>query len=212
LHGTVAANPESPGQDASGDAQQAGYPQPSTGYPQGYPQVGNQAGQPYGMAPMPGGSAPPQRQPMDSALRLVITLMFVNLGLSVLTTIVVLILHNSVIDYQIAHTTIQPGVDVNQLRSIYQTSLWGRLAGNVVVSVLYVWRSFALRRGSRYAYLRTYYIAIIGLVGIAYLIFVSTQYPVWMRIEQVLQALVLLALLYAVSRPAVRARFAKQRA
>ena len=164
------------------------------------------------MAPMPGGYAPPERQPMDSALRLVIILMFVNLGLSVLTTIVVLILHNSVIDYQVAHTTIPPGADVEQLRGIYQSSLWGRLAGNVLVSALYVWRSFALRRGSRYAYLRTYYIAIVGLVGILYLIFVSTQYPVWMRVEQVLQGLVLIALLIAVSRPAVRARYAKQRA
>lgn len=164
------------------------------------------------MAPMPGGYAPPTRPPMDSALRLVIILMFVNLGLSLLTTIVVLILHNSVIDYQIAHTHIPPGTDVEQLRKILQSSLWGRIAGNVIVSVLYVWRSFALRRGSRYAYLRTYWIAIIGMLGIVYLVVVSTQYPVWMRIEQVLQGVVLLALLIAVSRPAVRARYAKQRA
>ena len=90
--------------------------------------------------------------------------------------------------------------------------MWGRLAGNVIVSVFYVWRSFALRRGSRYAYVRTYYIAIVGLLALVYLFVVSNQYPVWMRVEQVLQALVLLALLIAVSRPAVRARFAKQRA
>ncbi|HEY4459622.1 MAG TPA: hypothetical protein VGN81_35245 [Pseudonocardiaceae bacterium] len=164
------------------------------------------------MAPMPGGYAAPARQPMDSALRLVIILMFVNLGLSVLTTIVVLILHNSVIDYQIAHSNYPPDVDVAQLHKILLTSLWGRIAGNVVVSVLYVWRSFALRRGSRYAYLRTYYIAIVGLIGIVYLVAVSTAYPVWMRVEQVIQGVVLIALLVAVSRPAVRARFAKQRA
>jgi hypothetical protein len=142
----------------------------------------------------------------------VIILMFVNLGLSVLTTIVVLILHNSVIDYQIAHSNYPPDVDVTQLHKILLTSLWGRIAGNVVVSVLYVWRSFALRRGSRYAYLRTYYIAIVGLIGIVYLVAVSTAYPVWMRVEQVIQGVVLIALLVAVSRPAVRARFAKQRA
>lgn len=164
------------------------------------------------MAPMPGGDAPPAPQPMDSALRLVIILMFVNLGLSVLTTIVVLILHNSVIDYQIAHTPLGPNVNMVQLRTALQGALWGRLAGNVIVSVFYVWRSFALRRGSRYAYVRTYYIAIVGLLALVYLFVVSNQYPVWMRVEQVLQALVLLALLIAVSRPAVRARFAKQRA
>jgi hypothetical protein len=164
------------------------------------------------MAPMPGGYTAPTRQPMDSALRLVIILMFVNLGLSLLTTVVVLILHNSVIDYQIAHSNYPPNIDIDQVHQILLDSLWGRIAGNVIVSALYVWRSFALRRGSRYAYLRTYYIAIVGLIGIVYLIAVSSAYPVWMRVEQVIQGVVLIALLIAVSRPAVRARYAKQRA
>ena len=149
---------------------------------------------------------------MDSALRLVIILMFVNLGLSLVTTILVLIMHNSVIDYQIAHANLPPGANVDMLRTALQNALWTRLVTSVLVSALYIWRAFALRRGSRGAYIRLYYIGIIGIAGIAYLIFASTQYPVWMRVEQVLQALVLIALLIAVSRPAVRDRFAKQRA
>lgn len=164
------------------------------------------------MAPMPGGPVQRQHLPMDSALRLVIILMFVNLGLSVLTTILVLVLRNSVIDYQLAHTAIRPGADLDLLRSTLQTSLWVRLGASVAVSALYIWRAYALRNGSRGAYIRLYYIAIVGLVGIAYLIFVSTIYPPWMRVEQALQAIVLVALLVAVSRPAVRDRFAKQRA
>lgn len=159
---------------------------------------------------MPGGPAPRQHVPMDSALRLVIILMFINLGLSVLTSILVLIMHNSVIDYQLAHTSLPPGADVDLLRNTLQSTLWVRLVTSVLVSALYIWRAFALRRGSRGAYLRLYYIAIVGILGIAYLIFVSTQYPVWMRVEQVLQAIVLVGLLVAVSRPAVRNRFAKQ--
>ena len=55
------------------------------------------------MPSMPGGPAPHRHLPVDSALRLVLILMFVNLGLSLLTTILVLIFHNSVIDYQLAH-------------------------------------------------------------------------------------------------------------
>lgn len=164
------------------------------------------------MAPMPGGPAPRQHLPVDSALRLVLILMFINLGLSVLTTILVLIFHTSVIDYQLAHTNIAPGADVDIMRNALQDALWGRLVGSVLVSAVYIWRAFALRRGSRGAYLRLYYIAIVGLLGIAYLIFVSTAYPVWMRVEQILQAVVLIGLLIAVSRPAVRDRFAKQRA
>lgn len=162
------------------------------------------------MAPMPGGPAQRERLPMDSALRLVIILMFINLGLSVITSVLVLIMHNSVIDYQLAHTQLPPGADVALMRSTLQSALWARLASSVVVSALYIWRAFALRRGSRGAYLRLYWIAIVGILGIAYLIFVSTQYPVWMRVEQVLQALVLVGLLIAVSRPQVRDRFTKQ--
>jgi hypothetical protein len=164
------------------------------------------------MAPMPGGPAPHRHLPVDSALRLVLILMFVNLGLSLLTTILVLIFHNSVIDYQLAHLQLNGNISIAQERQILMTSLWSRLAGSVIVSAVYVWRAFSLRRGSRGAYLRLYYIAIVGLIGIAYLIFVSTQYPVWMRIEQILQAVVLIGLLIAVSRPAVRNRYAKQRA
>ena len=212
LHVHVQSTPDLPGQDANVGNGQPGYPQPPTSYPPSYPQAEGQPGQPYGMAPMPGGPAPHRHLPVDSALRLVLILMFVNLGLSVLTTALVLIFHTSVIDYQIAHTNVGPGVDVDMLRKTLQAALWGRLVGSVLVSAVYIWRAFALRRGSRNAYLRLYYIAIIGLVGIAYLIFVSTQYPVWMRVEQVLQALVLISLLIAVSRPAVRDRFAKQRA
>jgi hypothetical protein len=155
----------------------------------------------------------PGAQPVDSALRLVIILMFVNLGLSVLTTIITLILHDSVLNYEIAHSHLPPDAspaEVNMIRQTLQTSLWTKLGATVLVSALYIWRAYALRRGSRRAYLRLYYICIAGLIGIVYLI-VAGQYPVWMRVEQGLQAVVLIALIIAVSRKEVRTRFAKQR-
>ncbi|HWE92178.1 MAG TPA: hypothetical protein VG317_22125 [Pseudonocardiaceae bacterium] len=174
-------------------------------------------GQPYNPNQLP--SAPPvqlppepARQPVDSALRLVIMLMFVNLGLSVLTTIITLILHNSVLDYELAHTHLPANATPEQLaaiRTALQTSLWAKLATTVLVSGLYIWRAYSLRRGLRRAYLRLYYLCIIGLIGIGYLI-LGNQYPVWMRVEQGLQAAVLVALLIAVRRPQVRDRFAKQ--
>ena len=148
---------------------------------------------------------------MDSALRLVIILMFVNLGLSVLTTIIMLILHNSVLDYQLAHTKLPADATPEQLDVIkhsLQIALWSKLGATILVSGLYVWRAFSLRRGKRRAYLRLYYLCIAGLIGILYLIF-GGQYPVWMRVEQGLQALVLAGLLFAVSRKDVRDRFAK---
>lgn len=150
------------------------------------------------------------RQPMDGPLRLVIVLMFVNLGLSVVLTVLLLIFHNSLVDYQLAHMALPPGTNVAVIRTSLQSALWGRVAGVVVVAAFYVWRAFALRQGKRRAYLRLIWICVIGLLGIVYLI-AAGNYPVWMRVEQILQGIVLIALLIAVTRPAVRNRYARQR-
>jgi hypothetical protein len=151
----------------------------------------------------------PPRQPMDNALRLVITLMFVNLGLSVVLTLLMLIFHNSIINYEFARTQVPTGSDPAVVRNALQDALWGRVAGVVIVSALYVWRSFSLRAGKRGAYLRLIWICVIGLAGILYLL-VGAKYPVWMRVEQVLQGIVLISLLITVTRKPVRDRFAKQ--
>lgn len=147
---------------------------------------------------------------MDSALRLVIILMFINLGLSVVLTILLLIFHNSIVNYELAHTQIPAGSDPATVRHALVAALWGRLAGVVVVSALYVWRSFSLRAGKRRAYIRLIWICAVGLAGIVYLL-AGAKYPAWMRVEQVLQGVVLIALLVAITRKPVRDRFAKQR-
>jgi uncharacterized membrane protein len=146
---------------------------------------------------------------MDNALRLVITLMFVNLGLSVVLTALMLIFRTSIVNYEFAHTPMPAGTDPATFRDTLQAALWGRLAGVVVVSALYVWRAFSLRAGKRRAYIRLIWICAAGLAGILYLI-VGGHYPAWMRVEQVLQGIVLIALLIAVTRKPVRDRFAKQ--
>jgi hypothetical protein len=50
---------------------------------------------------------------------------------------------------------------------------------------------------------------VLGCAGAIYLV-ASAQFPVWMRIGQVLQAIVLLGLLFAVTRRDVRAHFSPQ--
>jgi uncharacterized membrane protein len=145
---------------------------------------------------------------MDNALRLVITLMFVNLGLSVVLTILMLIFRNSIVNYEFAHTQLPAGSDPATFRNTLQAALWGRLAGVVIVSALYVWRSFSLRAGKRRAYIRLIWICAVGLAGILYLL-AGAKYPAWMRVEQVLQGIVLISLLFALTRKPVRDRFAK---
>lgn len=154
----------------------------------------------------------PADQPMDGPLRLVIVLMFVNLGLSVALTALMLILHNSLLDYELAHAHLPADASpatVEAVRNALQSAMWGRLVGVLLVSALYIWRAFSLRKGKRRAYLRLIWICVAGLAGIVYLI-AAGQYPVWMRVEQVLQGVVLIALLVAVTRRPVRDRFAKR--
>jgi hypothetical protein len=147
----------------------------------------------------------------ESALRLVLLLMFVNLGLSVLTTVITVLLRTSVVDFQMAHTHLTAGTPLSAatLRTTLESTLWFKLGASVVVSAFYIWRAYALRNGSRGAYLRLYYICIAGLVGLAYLI-LGGQYPTWMRVEQGVQAVVLVSLLVAVSRAPMRHQFAKR--
>lgn len=148
---------------------------------------------------------------MDGPLRLVIVLMFVNVGLSLVLTVIMLILHTSLVDFELAHSHLPANASPAQVAAVRQAleaATWARLVGVVAVSGLYVWRAAALRRGSRGAYRRLIVICVVGVLGIVYLI-AGGRYPVWMRVEQVIQGLVLLAMLAAVLRPQVRERYAK---
>jgi hypothetical protein len=146
--------------------------------------------------------APPPR-----ALRPVLGLLLTNLGLSVLLTIAVLLARHSVVTYQLDHRHITNPALRSSLRKTYSYSLWGRVLGNIVASVVYVFLVRALLRGRRWAYRR---VIMLGAIGIVALLLVQfTPYPVWMHAEQLAQAVVLGALLYFTLRPEVRAHFAK---
>jgi hypothetical protein len=136
-----------------------------------------------------------------------VALLVGNLGLSIVLTVAVLLARHSVINYQLDHRHISNPAERDTLRSSYSASLWGRVIGNIVVSIVYVYLVRALLRGRRWAYRRVVLIGALGIVGL--LLIQATPYPPWMRVEQAAQALVLAALLYFVLRPEVRAYFAK---
>ncbi|HVQ96365.1 MAG TPA: hypothetical protein VMU51_35430 [Mycobacteriales bacterium] len=157
-------------------------------------------------APPPPEPTAPDSAPPPRALRPVVALLLTNLGLSVLLTVVVLVARHSVVNYQLDHRHIADPALRGTLRRSYLASLWGRVIGNIVASVVYVFLVRALLRGRRWAYRR---VILLGSLGIAGLILIqATPYPVWMRAEQLAQALVLAALLYFTLRPEVRLHFA----
>ncbi len=160
---------------------------------------------PYPSAPPPPETATVGTPPPPAALRPVIVLLLINLTLSIAVTIAVFANKNSLIAYQLDHRHITDPDQRRILRDSYSAGIWGRAVGNIVISVVYAFMVRALIRGRRWAYRRVVILSIVGIAGLA--ILWATPYPAWMRVEQVLQTLVLAALLYFVTRPAVKSHF-----
>lgn len=132
-------------------------------------------------------------------------LLLTNLGLSILLTIVTVFARHSIVTYQLDHRHITDPHQREVLRDSYTAGIIGRVVGNIVVSVVYVFLVRALVRGRRWAYRRVILLGILGIVALLAVQF--TPYPPWMHIEQAVQILVLAGLVYFVTRPEVRAHF-----
>jgi hypothetical protein len=161
---------------------------------------------PYQPYPQPGVSGPSGAEPAPRQLRSVVALLMVNLGLSVALTFVTVLARHSIVNYQLDHRHITDPDTRRTLRDSYSYGIIGRVAGNIVVSVVYLFLVRALLRGRRWAYRRVILLGVVGIVGL--LIIQATPYPPWMRAEQLVQAVVLALLVYQVTRPAVRDHFA----
>lgn len=143
-----------------------------------------------------------------SELRRVITLLLVNLGLTALLAIVCVIFRTSLVDYQIQRMGL---ADTESVRSGLSAGIWSRVGVVAIVGVVYAFLIPRLRLGRRRAYVRVLVLSVVSLAGIAYSL-ATAQYPVWIDVEQVVQAVVVAALLWAATRPAVRRHFATSRA
>ncbi len=192
------------------------YPQGQQPYPQQHPQQPHQQGyqQPYPQqqwqsAPQVTLPPDPANEPVPKALRVVVVLLFVNLGLSLLTAVLSYLLRDQLLDYQLGHMNLDPRAE-DITRDIYQKTMMIRMASIAVVALLYLWLANRLLKGKRWAYRRSLMLGIFGLVGLVVLT-VTTKYPMWLHVEQGVQAAILIALLVALTRPEVRSRFRKVR-
>jgi hypothetical protein len=171
------------------------YPRPPTG-----PDYGG-----HGSAQPPPDAGLTDWRHAPRELRPVMGLLALNLLLSVVLTVVTLALRHSIVDYQLDHRHITDPQTRDTLRSSYSYGIVGRVVGNIVVSVVYVFIVRALIRGRRWAYRRVILVGALGALGLVLVQF--SPYPTWMRVEQLVQAVVLVSLVYFVTRPAVRAHF-----
>lgn len=162
----------------------------------------------YPNMPPPGyGQAYPQVEPdRPQLLHAIAGLLVLNLMLSLGVTIASLLLRNSLIDFQLDHRHITDPELRATLRDSYGYTIVVRALGNVVVSIVYFFLVRALFRGRRWAYRRVIWL---GSAGALLLLFtLATPYPLWLHVEQVVQAMNLAVMVYLVTRPPVRAFFA----
>ncbi len=141
----------------------------------------------------------------DDLLRPVIRLLYLNLAISVVFAVLTFVFQHNVLDYQVAR--LAGGNEAR--RSALAGALWIRPASVLLIGLIYLRLAGRLRLGRRRTYLRVLLIGVLGCAGAIYLV-ISAQFPVWLRIGQILQAVVLLGLLFAVTRRDVRAHFSPQ--
>ena len=153
-------------------------------------------------------SAPPAPEggPAPRPPRLVTyaaVLLVVNLGLSVLVTILSFVYQDDIIRLTNVHAATDDVV-----RQAVLTSLWVRAGVNVLVGLLYLFFISRLYRGKRWAWRRLVWLSVGGCAGMIFLL--TQHYPAIFKVEQVLQLLVLATIAVCVLHPDTRAHYAKR--
>jgi hypothetical protein len=136
---------------------------------------------------------------MGKPVRLLVTIIVGNLVVGLTFAALTLIFRHSVLAYQQLH---QPGTG----RAALVAGLWSRPILVAVFAVAYVFVVRGLLRGDRHAYRRVRAVSVLGLIGTGYLL-ATAAYPAWLRPVQAVQAALLLTLIWAANRRAVRALF-----
>jgi hypothetical protein len=98
--------------------------------------------------------------------------------------------------------------DLARARELLRSTIWFRVAPVALIGLIYLFLIRRLRQGQRRAYVRV--IALAGIGVAAFVLSLATAYPWWLHVAQGVQAAVLLALLWAVTRPEVRAAYPKR--
>ncbi|MFF5229454.1 hypothetical protein [Dactylosporangium sp. NPDC000521] len=133
------------------------------------------------------------------AVRVVAGLLVAGLVLGVAFAALTLLFRGDVLAYQQdRHPHAEPAA--------LARTLWTRPIPIVVVAGLYVWVARQLLAGAHRAYRRVRIVSVLGFVAVGWL-FVSAEYPAWLRVVQGVQLAVLAVLIAAVNRPVVRAAF-----
>ncbi|MFI5734866.1 hypothetical protein ACIA49_32435 [Kribbella sp. NPDC051587] len=132
-------------------------------------------------------------------VRRAVVLLFVNLVVSAAFAVLTVAFATNVVDYQLAAGSAKTAEEL-------RISLWIRAAMVLVIAAFYWFIARRMLRGRRGAYVRVRTLSLAGLVAVSYLL-ATAAYPLWLRGVQVIQWLVLLALVIVTNLRPVRAAF-----
>lgn len=91
--------------------------------------------------------------------------------------------------------------------SIY---VWGRVVTELVLGAAYFLFAYLWRRGKFWGYLRMLMTSALAFVSALSVVVLGGAYPWWLRLEQLIQLVIVVILFYVLTRPHVRQRFAKK--
>ncbi|WP_405056327.1 hypothetical protein OG474_26750 [Kribbella sp. NBC_01505] len=128
-------------------------------------------------------------------------LLFTNLIASAAFAVLTVAFIHNVVDYQLAAGSSKTAEEL-------RISIYIRALMVLVIAAFYVFLARRMKRGRRGAYTRVRTLAIAGLVAVSYLL-LTGAYPLWLRSVQVVQWLLLAALVVVTNLRSVRAAFPK---
>ncbi|MFF0267897.1 hypothetical protein [Kribbella sp. NPDC004536] len=145
--------------------------------------------------------------PADTALpptaavwvRRAVVLLFANLGATAVFAVLTLTFTAQVVDYQLLHGSTKTAEEL-------RISIWIRASTVLLIAAFYWFVARRMRRGRRGAYVRVRTLSLAGLVAVSYLL-LTGAYPMWLRSVQVIQWLLLAALVVITNLKPVRAAF-----
>jgi uncharacterized membrane protein YczE len=144
----------------------------------------------------------PPRQ-IESAVRI----LMVNLALTAVVALLFALFHDALLDHQLQHLGTAP---TDEVRASLSFGLWSRVGSVMIIGIVTMVLIRGLRAGRRRSYVRVLAISVAGLLASAYLVW-SGQYPLWVDAVQLIQAALLVALLWTITRPGVRDWFSPRR-
>jgi peptidoglycan/LPS O-acetylase OafA/YrhL len=90
--------------------------------------------------------------------------------------------------------------------------VWGRVITELILGLAYFLFVYLFRKGKFWGYLRMLMTSAFALVSTLSVVFLVGDYPWWLRLEQAIQASVVIALLVLLVQPTIRSLFRKKEA